>query len=153
MNEHEILPGDRVAPGSVSATRIGTRTFVGHNARGAAVRIGPVEVADAFTPGELLKLALTACAGMSADQVIARRLGDDFEATYWAHGVSAERENRYHAVDEEAVIPGFDTLDAAEQQKLLGLIARAIDRGCTVGRSVRDSIDVSTTVNGTPLPH
>src|SRR3954470_18142605 len=58
------------------AERVGTRRYTGHNARGAEVRMGPVEAGDVFTPGELLKIALAGCAGMSSDHTLARHLGE-----------------------------------------------------------------------------
>jgi uncharacterized OsmC-like protein len=142
-----------MASGSVSATRVGERTFEGRNARGGVVAIGPEEVHGTFTPGELLKLALAACAGMSADRLTARRLGEDFEATYWAHGTSESATNRYTTIDEEAVIDGLRAMSPEERTKTIGLIARAIDRGCTVARSVEDAIDLTMTIDGTPVEH
>ena len=98
--------------------------------------IGPAAVDGAFTPGELLKAALAGCAGMSADSVIARRLGDDFTATYWAHGTSDEAENRYKAIDEEIVIDGLDEMSIEDRARLISLIERSIEKSCTVARSV-----------------
>lgn len=151
MTNDRVPTGVRVAPGSVSATRIGARTFEARNERGATVLVGPTTVDGAFTPGELLKAALAGCAGMSADAVVARRLGDDFTATYWAHGQSSEEDNRYHAIDEEIVIDGLDALTGEEREKLLGLIVRSIEKSCTVKRSVEGSIDVTTTIDGTAV--
>ncbi|MEJ3404446.1 OsmC family protein [Rathayibacter sp. YIM 133350] len=143
----ELLAGQRTAHGSVSAKRTGERTFEGRNERGATVRIGPEDAPDAFTPGELLKVALAACAGMSSDRVIARRLGEDFSATFWAHGVSDPATNRYSAIDEEIVLAGLDAMAEQDRAKLLDLIHRSIDKGCTVARSVEGSIDLTSTVS------
>ncbi|MET1016541.1 MAG: OsmC family protein [Leifsonia flava] len=151
MTNDRIPTGVRVAPGSVSATRVGDRTFEGRNDRGSIVLIGPTSVDGAFTPGELLKAALAGCAGMSADSVIARRLGDDFTATYWAHGTSDEAENRYKAIDEEIVIDGLDEMSVEDRAKLINLIERSIEKSCTVARSVGSAIDLSTTINGTEV--
>lgn len=152
MNEktHEPRPSTHSGPGSVSATRTGTRTYLGKNERGSTVRIGPVEAEGHFTPGELLKLALAGCAGMSSDSVISRRLGDDYETTVWAHGVADPSEERYRSIDEEILLE-LDSLTEAEIAKLGIIIGKAIDRSCTVGRSVAASVDVNTTVNGEPV--
>lgn len=147
MSEHEILPARRNAHGSVSATRVGPRTYHGTNERGASVLIAPEEVAGAFSPGELLKLALAGCAGLSADRVIGRRLGDDFEATFWAHGVSDDPTNRYTAIDEEIVVAGLAGLDEADRAKLLELVERSIDRACTIARTVAGVVNITTTVD------
>ena len=88
------LPDDRFplpedfGPGSVWADRTGHRTLVGRTQRGVEIPIGHGE--GEASPGELLKLALIGCAGMSSDVNLARRLGEDFEARLWAHGTSDE---------------------------------------------------------------
>jgi len=84
------------------AERVGTRRYTGHNARGAQVRMGPVEAGDVFTPGELLKLALAGCAGMSADHSLARRLGPDVSVTVRVAGPN--RDERYPEVHEEILV-------------------------------------------------
>lgn len=140
-------PSDKIGPGSVSATRTGTRTYIARNERGSEVRVGPVEAEGHFTPGELFKIALAGCAGMSADRVIGRRLGEDFQATVWAHGVSDPAEERYRTVNEEILLD-LDGLTDAEIDTLRIIIGKAIDKACTVGRSVKAGVEVTTTVNG-----
>lgn len=140
-------PSARSGPASVSATRTGSRRYIGRNARGSEVLIGPVDAPGHFTPGELLKLALAGCAGMSSDRVTARRLGDDFESTVWAHGDSDPVEERYFAVEEEILLE-LAGLSDADKQKLLTIIGKSIAASCTVGRSVGGSIELSTSVNG-----
>lgn len=140
----------RIGPGSVSVARTGTRTFEGMNERGSTVRIGPGDVEGTFTPGELLKLALIGCAGMSADRVAARRLGDDFAVTIWAHGRSDHDGNRYRRVEEEILVD-LSGLEPAERTRLIEVMKRAIDRGCTVARSVEGAIELDTTIDGTAV--
>ncbi|AWB96209.1 hypothetical protein DCE93_11560 [Agromyces badenianii] len=149
MTEHAHGVGERIRPGSVSVTRTGSRTYEGLNERGSTVLIGPEEVEGHFTPGELLKLALAGCAGMSADRVAARQLGEDFEMTVWAHGTS-DAENRYSRVDEELLVD-LSVLDESERAKLVAIMVKAIDRGCTVARSVHGCVDLETTIDGTPV--
>src|SRR3712207_1002239 len=55
------------APTELWVERTGTRTYTGFSSRGAEVRIGPADAGAVFTPGELLKIALAGCTGMSAD--------------------------------------------------------------------------------------
>jgi uncharacterized OsmC-like protein len=131
---------DRIGPGSVSVARTGDRTFEGMNERGATIRIGHEEAEGHFTPGELLKLALAACAGMSADRVIARRLGADVSYTVWAHGTS-QPDNRYDRIVEELLLPLGD-LEEAQRATLERLVDAAIERSCTVARSVEDDIEL-----------
>lgn len=143
-------PSARSGPASVSATRTGARTYIGRNARGSEVLIGPAETPGHFTPGELLKLALAGCAGMSSDRVTARRLGEDFGSTIWAHGESDPVEDRYFSIDEEILL-GLDEMSDAEKQKLLVVIGKAIEASCTIARSVGGSIELNKSVNGEPL--
>ena len=80
--------------------RTGTRLYTGKSSRGAEVLIGSESVPGVFTPGELLKIALAACTGMSSDFPISRRLGDNYDATVRVSG-AADRENEvYPQLDE-----------------------------------------------------
>ena len=149
MSEHAHQVSERIGPGSVSVTRTGSRTYEGLNERGATVRIGGSELeGEHFTPGELLKIALIGCAGLSTDRVAARRLGDDYAITIWAHGVSDPEENRYTRIEEELLVD-LGGLDPSDRTKLIDIMERAIERGCTVARSVEDSIELDTTIDGT----
>lgn len=150
MTNTSLPEAERVGPGSVSATRTGTRTFEGRNMRDATVQIGPAEVPGHFTPGELLKIALASCVGMSADSVISRRLGDDFESVVWAHGTSDDEENLYFAIDKEMLLD-LDALEEPDRKKLAAIIGKAVERSCTVSRSVQGSIRLTKTVNGEPF--
>lgn len=150
MSEHAHQVSDRIGRGSVSVTRTGPRLYEGLNERGAIVRIGGDELeGEHFSPGELLKLALIGCAGLSTDRVAARRLGDDYAITIWAHGMSDPETNRYTRVEEELLVD-LGGLEASDRTKLIEIMARAIERGCTVARSVEGSIDLDTTIDGSP---
>jgi len=146
MTEHAHRVSERIGPGSVSVTRTGARTYEGMNERGSTVRIGPADAEGHFTPGELLKLALIGCAGMSSDRVAARRLGDDYAVTIWAHGRSNE-ENRYRRIDEELLVD-LSGLEPEERAKLVQIMEKAIERGCTVARTIEDSVELNTTIDG-----
>ncbi|MFC6356861.1 OsmC family protein [Luethyella okanaganae] len=150
MTDSRLAAPHRAGPGSVSATRTGNRTYEGRNEQGDTVLIGPAGTPGHFSPGELFKLALAGCAGMSSDRVISRRLGDDYEGIVWAHGTSDEKADRYFAVDEEILLD-LETLGESERATLATIIGKAIDASCTIARSVRDSVELSTTVNGSPL--
>jgi uncharacterized OsmC-like protein len=151
MSEHAHQVSERIGPGSVSVTRTGSRTYEGLNERGATVRIGGSELeGEHFTPGELLKIALIGCAGLSTDRVAARRLGDDYAITIWAHGVSDPDTNRYTRIEEELLVD-LGGLEPSDRTKLIDIMERAIERGCTVARSVEDSIELDTTIDGTPV--
>lgn len=118
---------------SVWAERTGNRQYLGHNARGAEVRIGmgPGE----FSPGELLKLALATCNALSADHRLAKALGEDFDANVIAASIKNEEEERYSDLDVQ-IIADFAALSPAQRQTLSERVDRAIERGCTVGHTL-----------------
>jgi uncharacterized OsmC-like protein len=149
--QHPHQVSERIGPGSVSVVRVAPRMYEGLNERGATVRVGGPELeGEHFSPGELLKLALIACSGLSADRVTARRLGEDFALTVWAHGGSDHDTNRYTRIEEEFLLD-LSSLAAEEREQLLAVMTKAIERGCTVARSVEDSIDLALTIDGDPV--
>jgi uncharacterized OsmC-like protein len=148
-NEYAHAVSEQIGPGSVSVIRVGPRQYQGLNERGATVSIGGAELeGEHFTPGELLKLALAGCVGLSVDRVAARRLGEDFAMTVWAHGRSDGDSNRYQQITEEVLVD-LSSLEDDDRAKLVAIMARAIEKGCTVGRSVEGAIDVDTEIDGT----
>lgn len=149
--EHAHQVSERIGPGSVSVVRVGPRMYEGLNERGATLRVGGPELeGEHFSPGELLKLALIACSGLSADRVTARRLGEDFALTVWAHGTSDHDTNRYSRIEEELLLD-LSSLESAEREQLLGVMTKAIERGCTVARSIEESVELPTTIDGTQV--
>ncbi|MGO1354765.1 MAG: OsmC family protein [Brachybacterium tyrofermentans] len=142
----EVFPiPDTAGPDSVWADRSGPRTLVGRNQRGVEIPIGKGE--GEISPGELLKLALIGCAGMSSDVNLARRLGDDFAMRLWAHGDSDASENRYPRIDEEVQLP-LDGLTDAEIASVSKVFGRAVAAGCTVERTVVPGVEVTHTILG-----
>jgi len=130
------------------AERVGPRCYTGHNSRGAQVRMGPVEAGDVFTPGELLKIALAGCAGMSADHPIARRLGQDVTVTVRVAGPN--QDERYPNLYEELVVD-LSGLEAADRDRLITVIHRAIERNCTVERTMAAGATVDLTIDDARL--
>lgn len=144
MTEQTTTPGatsteDAATPSPTDplwVERNGTRTYTGYSARGARVEIGPAEAGAVFTPGELLKIALAACAGMSSDRAFSRRLGDDYRTTIRVEDPKLVAEDRYPVLTEKFEID-LSMLDDAEREKLLTIAQRAIDKACTVGRTLK----------------
>lgn len=136
---------ENFGPGSVWADRTGHRTFLGRNQRGVQIPIGHGE--GEINPGELLKLALIGCAGMSSDVNLSRRLGDDYAARLWAHGTSDERDNRYHVITEEVQLP-LEGLTEQEIATVVKVFQRAVAAGCTVERTVVPGVEVQHTILG-----
>ena len=122
--------------------RTGSRRYTGYSSRGAQVLVGSEDVEGVFTPGELLKIALAACSGMSTDEPLARRLGDDYKAVVKVSG-SADREQERYPLLEETLELDMSGLSDEEKERLLVVANRAVDLVCTVGRTLKSG----TTVN------
>ncbi|MQY28123.1 OsmC family protein [Nocardia aurantia] len=124
------------APTTLWVERTGTRRYTGHSSRGAEVLIGSENVEGVFTPGELLKIALAACTGMSSDFPLSNRLGDTYDATIRVSG-AADRENEVYPELDEVLELDLSELDDAARERLLVTVQRAIDKVCTVGRTLK----------------
>ncbi|MBV8788771.1 MAG: OsmC family protein [Mycobacterium sp.] len=122
--------------------RTGTRRYTGHSSRGAQVLIGSEDVDGVFTPGELLKIALAACSGLSSDQPLARRLGDDYDAVIKVSG-AADRSHERYPLLEETLELDLSSLSAEEKERLLVIVNRAIELVCTVGRTLESGTQVN----------
>jgi uncharacterized OsmC-like protein len=122
--------------------RTGTRRYTGYSSRGAQVLIGSEDVDGVFTPGELLKIALAACSGMSSDQPLARRLGDDYRAVVKVSG-PADRDNEIYPLLEEKLELDLSGLTEQEKERLITVVNRAIDAVCTVGRTLKSGTTVT----------
>jgi uncharacterized OsmC-like protein len=116
--------------------RTGVRRYTGHSSRGAEVLVGSESVDGVFTPGELMKIALAACSGMSSDSPLARRLGDDYQAIVRVSG-DADRDQEVYPLLEETLEIDLSGLDAAEKDRVLTVVQRAVDQVCTVGRTLK----------------
>jgi len=145
----DATSADEIAPSSPSPTdalwveRTGIRTYTGRSERGAEVLVGPASAGAVFTPGELLKIALAACAGMSSDRTFARRLGDDYAVTIHAEGAKDLPEDRYPEITEQFEID-LSSLDDETRDRLLTVAERAIEKTCTVGRTIKAGATVRT---------
>ncbi|MEV4145033.1 OsmC family protein [Amycolatopsis sp. NPDC049691] len=122
--------------------RDGQHSFVGRNDRGAEVRLGRNGAEGAFSPAELLQIAAAGCSAVTAEELVTRRVGEDakFRVT-----VSADR--REGASELDAVHVAFDvdvsTLAADQREALAGAVDRAIERLCTVSRTLKKGIPVT----------
>jgi uncharacterized OsmC-like protein len=125
--------------------RTGTRRYTGHSSRGAEVLIGSEDVDGVFTPGELLKIALAACSGMSSDHPLARRLGDDYQATIRVSG-DADRDQEIYPLLQETLEVDLSGLDDAEKTRVPTVVQRAIDQVCTVGRTLKSGTKITVEV-------
>jgi uncharacterized OsmC-like protein len=126
--------------------RTGTRRYTGHSSRGAQVLVGSEDVEGVFTPGELLKIALAACSGMSSDGPLAHRLGDDYKAVIRVSG-AADRDQEVYPLLAETLELDLSGLSAEEQERLVVVVNRAIDLVCTVGRTLNSGTKVTFEVS------
>jgi uncharacterized OsmC-like protein len=122
--------------------RTGVRRYTGRSSRGAQVLVGNEDVEGVFTPGELMKIALAACSGMSTDEPLRRRLGDDYDATVTVSG-PADREQERYPLLEESLQLDLSGLSDADVARLLTVVNRAVDQVCTVGRTLKSATQVN----------
>lgn len=122
--------------------RTGVRRYTGRSSRGAEVLIGSEDVEGVFTPGELMKIALAACSGMSSDQPLRHRLGDDYPATIRVSGPADREQERYPLIEEKLEVD-LSELTGDEVARLLTVVERSIDQVCTVGRTIKSGTKVT----------
>ena len=122
--------------------RTGIRRYTGRSSRGAEVLIGSETDEGVFTPGELLKIALAGCSGLSSDQPLRRRLGDDYPAVIRVSGAADRDQERYPLLEEKLEID-LSGLSAEEIERLVVVVNRAIDQVCTVGRTLKSGTEVT----------
>ena len=127
--------------------RTGVRLYVGHSSRGAQVLVGSEDVEGVFTPGELLKIALAACSGMSSDEPIRRRLGEDYQATVHVTGAADREQERYPLLSETLELD-LSGLSGDEVERLMVVVKRSVDQVCTVGRTLVSGTKVKFEVRG-----
>jgi uncharacterized OsmC-like protein len=124
--------------------RDGKHSFVGRNERGAEVRLGRTGAEGAFSPAELLQIAAAGCSAVTAEELITRRVGEDSK---FRVAVSADR--REGAQELDAVHLAFDvdvsTVPEEQRQALADAVDRAIERLCTVSRTLKKGIPVTET--------
>ena len=130
--------------------RTGVRRYTGRSSRGAEVLIGSEDVEGVFTPGELLKIALAACSGMSSDHPLRSRLGDDYEATIRVSGPADREQERYPLIEENLEVD-LSELTEDEANKLRIVVERSIDKVCTVGRTLKSGTEVTFGLTDEPL--
>jgi uncharacterized OsmC-like protein len=121
--------------------RTGVRRYTGRSSRGAEVLVGSEDVEGVFTPGELLKIALAACSGMSSDHPLRTRLGDDYQTTIAVSGPADREQERYPLLEERLEVD-LSGLGEAEVAKLKTIVERSIDKVCTVGRTLKSGTEV-----------
>lgn len=127
--------------------RTGIRRYIGRSDRGAEVLIGSPGDQGVFSPGELLKIALAGCSGLSSDQALRRRLGDDYRAVIRVSGAADREQERYPHLSETLEVD-LSGLSAEDKERLLVVVNRAIEQVCTVGRTLQAGAEIDFGVDG-----
>src|ERR1700754_2870600 len=112
--------------------RTGVRRYAGRSSRGAEVLVGNDDVEGVFSPGELMKIALAACSGMSSDAPLRRRLGDDYQTTLNVSGAADREQERYPLLEVRMELD-LSALSEDEVARVLTVVERAIAQVGTVG--------------------
>lgn len=133
----------RTSPQALFIERAGKLHFQGQNARGAQVEIGYEP--GQWSPGELLKIALVGCGALSADSRLARALGENYSMRGAVDGEYNKPENRYESFTVD-LIPDFGDLPAEEVADLIRRALGAVDRQCTVSRTVEGPVRCETII-------
>jgi len=138
-----ILPAPSAAAVAAAAwvERTGVRTYRGRSQRGGVVEVAPDDVPGTFTPGELLQIALAACAGMSSDQRMAIALGPDYKAVLRAIPTRNEYSERYNSFHEVMEVD-LSGVDAEKLARTLKFAQQSINNNCTIGNTVAKGAEI-----------
>ncbi|TCO59190.1 OsmC family protein [Actinocrispum wychmicini] len=133
-------------PAPVRISRDAPAKFTATNGRGASIKVGRSQDGADFSPVELLMAALGACAALSADHVISRRLGDDAPIDV---EVTAEKDEEADRLTSMATRFDLDmsVLGQTDQDTLVKLVARAVERTCTVSHTIEPGVPVALSVD------
>lgn len=125
--------------------RVGEHDFLGHNDRGATVRIGRNGANGSFTPGELLQIATAGCVSVTTEELVTRRGGDDARMVATVDYDRAEGVREYQSLRVDLRVD-LSFLDQHTHQRVVNAIRLAVDRQCTVSRTVERGAKVDLTV-------
>lgn len=129
--------------------RVGSSEYIARNGRGAELRTGGSAVEGAFTPGELLQLALASCTLLAADRTLARRLGEDFPARIDVSATKTDDGDRYDTMVVDVILHLAD-LEVDKRTEVIERATKAIDRLCTIGHSFEHPIKYEVRIPDRP---
>lgn len=106
-------------------------TWQAHSDDGAQLTFGKGE--GQFTPGDLMKIALAACAGLSSQFAMEHTLGENKGARIIVDGTYDPDHDAYINFDEQVVIDATEAnLDDEQVEQLKKRVKAHIEKGCTV---------------------
>lgn len=132
-------------PTPVQIRRSAPAKFVATNARGAEITIGRSQDGADFSPVELLMAALGACATLSADSIISRRLGQDAPIDMVVTAEKDVEADRLTSVETKFDLD-MSPLSEADQATLVKLVTKAVELTCTVSHTVEPGTPVKLIV-------
>ncbi|WP_093930555.1 OsmC family protein [Streptomyces sp. ok210] len=129
----------------VSVSRTGPHEFLGRNSRGATVRLGFADAEEAFTPGELLQIALAGCMSLTVEELVTRRAGEDaaLEATAGSWRAPGVREYQRIWVDLDVDLSFLDTVT---RERVAAAMRRAVEGQCTAHRTLEKGAEIALAV-------
>jgi uncharacterized OsmC-like protein len=128
--------------------RAGKHEFVGRNDRGATVRIGRDGAPGSFSPGELLQVAAAGCAAVTVEELVVRRAGEDARITATASYERAPGVREYQQVHVN-LHADLSFLEEGARERVLKAMRMAVERECTVSRTVERGAPVLVTIDAT----
>lgn len=100
---------------------------------GAHIKFGRGSDKGLFSPGDLSKVALAACAALSSQFSVESALGEGKGARIVVDATYDADDDRYLNFSEQVVVDALEAgLDEAAAQKLAERVRRHIEKGCTV---------------------
>lgn len=133
----------------VEVRRTDQHRFSATNDRGAEVAIGRDGAAGAFTPGELLLAAIAGCSAVTSESLLIRRLGEEASIRVHADRTKSEDEpNKFASVQVSFDVDLGAIEDPEERKKATEAVRRAIERFCTVSRTVEEGAPIDLTLPG-----
>lgn len=129
----------------LTVERAGEHEFTGRNDRGATVRIGRTGMPGSFSPGELLQIATAACSAVTVEELVTRRGGDDARLVARAGAVRSPDGREYDAV-RVTLLADLSFLDDETRARVVRAMTKAVERSCTVSRTVERGARVELAV-------
>ena len=129
----------------LSVERVGKHHFIGRNERGATVRIGRSGGAETFSPGELLQIATAACVAITTAELVTRRAGDAAPMVATVDHVRAEGAREYQRL-RVLLRAELAFLDEDTRERVMRAMRIAVERECTVSRTVERGAPVDLTI-------
>jgi uncharacterized OsmC-like protein len=130
----------------LTVERVGTHEFIGRNGRGATVQIGRDDAPGAFSPGELLQIATAGCAAVTVEELVTRRAGDDARLVATADHERTPGVREYELL-RVTLLADLSFLDVGTRDRVAQAIRTAVERQCTVSRTVERGAPVELTID------